>query len=139
MANTTAELARDIAEMPPLEYARLVTRLLLGVMYLSHSLLMSGVFGLEHVSHHFGLIGLPAWLAYATTAGELAGAVLLMAGVAVGQVALGLMPLLAAAAALHWASGIGATFGVAIYFAVALAGQGLLAGWTGPAAPMEDG
>ena len=138
MANTTAERVRDIAEMPPLEFVRLVTRLLLGVMYFSHSLLMSGVFGLEHASHHFGLIGLPAWLAYATTAGELAGATLLIAGLYVRQVALGLMPLLAAAAALHWVSGVGATFGSAIFFIVALCAQGLLVGWTGPAAPTED-
>ncbi len=130
--------ARNIGELPALAYAVLMTRVGLGVMYLGHVLIMSGVLGLEHASHHLASIGLPAGLAYLVTAAELAGGVLLLAGLYARQVAIALIPLLLAAAWLHLATGMGASIEFAIYFVVTFAGQGLLAGWTAPAAPAED-
>ena len=137
MANMV-ERAGGIAELEPLAFAVLVTRVGLGMMYLSHALLMSGVFGLEHASHHLGVIGLPAWCAYAMTAGELIGGALLIAGLFVRRVAIALAPLLIGAALLHWASGVGASIGFAVYFVLSFAGQGLLAGWAAPVAPAEE-
>jgi putative oxidoreductase len=115
-----------------------MTRIGLGMMYLAHALMMSGLLGLEHASHYLGSIGLPAWLAYAMTAAELVGAALLLASVYVRQVAIALVPFLVGAALLHLATGIGASIGFAIYFLVTFAGQGLLAGWTAPAGRGEE-
>ena len=132
MVNIAAR-GRDIADMEPLAYALLMARVGVGLMYLGHALMMSGVLGLEHASHYLASIGLPAWLAYAMTLGEVVGGALLLAGLFVRPIALGLLPLLIAAAALHFCTGVGASLGFACYFLLNLAGQGLLAGWTPPA------
>ena len=125
---TSVERVGGIAAMPPLAYA--------AAMYVGHALMMSGVLGLEHGAHYLHSIGLPAWLPMTT--GELAGGALLLTGVYVRHVAIALTPLLVGAGLLHLATGIGASIGFALYFGVTLAGQGLLAGWTAPAAPAEE-
>ena len=131
MVNIAAR-GRDIADFEPLAYALLMARVGVGLMYLGHVVMVCAVLGLEHASHYLASIGLPAWLAYAMTLGELVGSTLLLAGLFVRPIALGMLPLLMAAAALHFFTGVGASFGFAVYFLLTLAGQGLLAGWTPP-------
>jgi putative oxidoreductase len=125
MANTVSKMP-DIADLPPLAYAVLVTRIGLGLMYLGHAAMM------------WAVLGLADWWSYAMTAAEIAGGVLLLAGLYVRQVAIALIPLLLGTAIAHVATGSGATLGFAAYFVTVLAGQALLAGWAGASPIVEN-
>ncbi|MDI6835069.1 MAG: DoxX family protein [Rhizobiaceae bacterium] len=85
-------------------YAGLVLRLSLGLMYLSHSILLKFVtYGLDGTAKFFVNVGLPGWLAHLTFAAEAAGGVLLVLGIQTRWVALALTPALAGA--IIWVHG----------------------------------
>jgi putative oxidoreductase len=86
-------------------YAALALRVSLGVMFIAHALLKILVFTLPGTAQFFDSVGFPGWSAYLVTAAELIGGVLLIAGVCSRWVALGLVPVLLGAAAVHWANG----------------------------------
>jgi len=86
------------------DYAALVLRLSLGLMYLSHSILLKFLtYGLDGTAKFFVNVGLPGWLAYLTFAAEAAGGVLLVLGIQTRWVALALTPALAGA--IIWVHG----------------------------------
>ena len=119
-------------------YGALVLRLALGVMYLTHSVVLKWLtFTLPGTAQFFESIGLPGVLAYVVFVAEAAGGLLLVAGVAVRVTALALTPILAGAIWVH--SGNGWVFSnpgggweyplflIAMSLAVALLGPGAAA------------
>jgi putative oxidoreductase len=86
-------------------YAALLLRVSLGVMFIAHALLKILVFTLPGTAQFFDSAGFPGWAAYPVTAAELIGGVLLIAGVYSRWIALGLVPVLLGAAAVHWDNG----------------------------------
>ena len=80
-------------------------RVSLGVMWIAHALLKLLVFTLPGTASYFDSIGLPGVLAYPVFAIELLGGVALVLGVYARQVALALVPIMAAAAWVHHANG----------------------------------
>lgn len=86
-------------------YAALLLRLTLGVAFIAHGLLKVLVFTVPGTVQFFGSLGLPAFVAYATIAAELAGGALLILGVYSRWVALALVPILLGAAWAHWGNG----------------------------------
>ena len=87
-------------------YAALVLRVTLGVMYIAHSLVLKYfVFTLPGTAQFFESLGLPAALAYLTFWAELAGGILLVAGIGTRWVAIGLIPVLAGATWVHAGNG----------------------------------
>jgi len=86
-------------------YAALLLRLTLGVAFVAHGLLKVLVFTVPGTVQFFGSLGLPAFVAYATIAAELAGGALLILGVYSRWVALALVPILLGAAWAHWGNG----------------------------------
>lgn len=81
-------------------------RVSLGVMYLTHSLVLKlFTFGLAGTAGYFASIGLPPALAYLVFAAEAVGGVLLLANVATGWVSLALIPVLAGAFWVHAGNG----------------------------------
>jgi putative oxidoreductase len=88
-------------------YAALLLRLLLGIMFLAHGVVLKLLtFGLPGTAAFFRGVGLPGWLAYATFAAEAAGGVLLVLGVQARWVAPALSPiLLGAVFAVHLPNG----------------------------------
>jgi putative oxidoreductase len=86
-------------------YAALILRLALGTMFVAHALLKLFVFTLPGTVQFFESLGLPGVLAYATFAAELAGGVLLIAGVGTRWVAAALVPVLLGAAWVHSGNG----------------------------------
>jgi len=87
------------------DMAALVLRLGLGAMFIAHGLLKVLVFTLPGTVQFFDAVGFPGWLAYPVTFMELAGGVLLVAGVGTRWVALALLPVLFGATAVHWGNG----------------------------------
>jgi len=64
------------------EFATFLLRVTLGIMYLSHSVVLKlATFGLAGTAGFFVSVGLPGWLAYVTFAAEAVGGVLLVLGV----------------------------------------------------------
>ena len=86
-------------------YAALMLRLALGTMFVAHALLKLFVFTLPGTVQFFESLGLPGVLAYATFAAELAGGLLLIAGVGTRWVAAALVPVLIGAAWVHSGNG----------------------------------
>jgi putative oxidoreductase len=86
-------------------YAALILRLTLGGMFLSHGLLKLFVFTPAGTAGYFSSLGLPGWLGYATMAAEIAGGVLLIAGVQTRRVSLALIPVLLGALWVHSGNG----------------------------------
>jgi putative oxidoreductase len=87
-------------------YAALLLRLALGIMFLSHSLVLKlFVFTLEGNAQFFASIGLPAALGYVVFAAEAVGGVLLILGVQSRWVALALLPILLGAVWVHAPNG----------------------------------
>lgn len=82
-------------------YAALLLRVSLGVLFLAHGLLKVFVFTIPGTVQFFASLGLPSIAAYATIAGEIVGGLLLIAGIATRYVALGLVPLLVGATLTH--------------------------------------
>lgn len=73
--------------------AAFLLRVSLGVMYLTHSVLLKLLtFGLAGTAGFFMSVGLPGWLAYATFAAEAIGGTLLVLGLYTRLVAVALIP-----------------------------------------------
>jgi putative oxidoreductase len=75
-------------------YAALLLRVGLGVLALAHGLLKVVVFGMPGTVGFFGSLGLPAFMAYAVVALELAGGTALVLGWQTRWAALAMVPLL---------------------------------------------
>lgn len=80
-------------------------RLGLGVMWISHALLKWFVFTLPGTARFFASVGYPGFLAYPVFAAELLGGLALVLGLYARQVALALVPIMAAAAWVHLPNG----------------------------------
>jgi putative oxidoreductase len=90
--------------------AATILRIALGVMFLSHSLILKlYVFTLAGNAAFFEKLGLPAWMGYATFFAEAIGGVPLILGVQTRWVAAALLPILVGAVWAH--SGNGWMFG----------------------------
>ncbi len=77
------------------DLAAFILRISLGIMYLSHSILLKIMtFGFAGTASFFVKVGLPSWLAYVTIFAELFGGILLVLGVRARWVALSLSPAL---------------------------------------------
>ena len=87
------------------ETAALLLRLGLGTMFIAHGLLKVMVFTLPGTVGFFEQVGFPGWLAYAVTFAEIGGGILLIAGIAVTQVSVALLPVLLGALYVHWGAG----------------------------------
>lgn len=85
--------------------ATLLLRISLGVMFISHGLLKIMVFTLPGTAQFFASQGFPGWAAYPVTFLEIAGGVLLIAGVATRSVAMVLVPILLGALYVHVGNG----------------------------------
>ena len=86
--------------------AATILRIALGVMFLSHSLILKlYVFTLAGNAQFFQSLGLPAWFGYATFFAEAIGGVLLVLGVQTRWVAAALLPILAGAVWAHSGNG----------------------------------
>ena len=117
------------------QYAALILRVSLGVMYVAHSLILKYfTFTLPGTAQFFASLGLPPLLAYATFWAELIGGALLIAGIGTRWVSLLLVPVLAGATWVHAGNGwvFSAANGgweyplflIAVSFAAALLGDG---------------
>ena len=87
------------------DYAALVLRLGLGIMFLAHGLLKVLVFTLPGTAGFFESVGFPGWTAYLVTFAEIGGGLLLIAGVAVRAVSIALIPVLLGALYVHFGAG----------------------------------
>ena len=86
-------------------YAALILRVSLGIMFIAHGLMKVFVFTLPGTAQFFAKVGFPGWTAYPVTALEIAGGLLLMAGVYSRVVAAVLIPVLIGAATVHLGNG----------------------------------
>jgi putative oxidoreductase len=87
-------------------YAALLLRLALGVMFLSHSLVLKlFVFTLAGNAEFFASLGLPPALGYVVFAAEAVGGLMLVLGVQSRWVALALLPVLLGAVWVHAPNG----------------------------------
>ncbi len=90
---------------PTAPYGAFLLRVSLGVMFIAHALLKVFVFTVPGTVQFFEGLGLPAALAYATIAAELAGGALLVLGVGTRWVAAALVPILLGATWAHIGNG----------------------------------
>ena len=74
-------------------------------MSLAHGLLKVFVFTLPGTVGFFEQVGFPGWTAYAVVLLEIVGGLMLLAGVAVRQVAIALVPILLGATYVHLGNG----------------------------------
>ena len=88
-----------------IDFAALLLRSALGVMFIAHALLKYLVFTPAGTVQFFESLGLPGPFAYATIAAELVGGVLLVVGAYTRTVALALLPILLGAAWAHSGNG----------------------------------
>ena len=86
-------------------YAALLLRVALGTMFIAHGLLKVLVFTVPGTVGFFESLGLPAVLAYATIAGEIAGGAALIVGFQVRWVSIALVPILLGAWWVHAGNG----------------------------------
>jgi putative oxidoreductase len=86
-------------------YAILVLRVSLGVMFLAHALLKYFVFTLPGTAQFFASIGLPGALGYVTFGAELVGGTLVIAGGGTRIVSIALIPILLGATWAHAGNG----------------------------------
>lgn len=87
------------------DYAALVLRLALGVMFLTHGLLKLFVFTLPGTAGFFASVGFPGWTAYLVTPVEVLAGLALIAGFQTRWVALAGVPVLLGALAVHAGNG----------------------------------
>src|SRR2546429_864643 len=87
------------------DYAALLLRLALGMLFVAHALLKYFVFTPAGTEQFFVSVGFPGFLAYVTIAGELVGGALLLLGVQTRIVALALIPVLLGATWVHAGNG----------------------------------
>ncbi|MDB5368147.1 MAG: DoxD-like family protein [Rhodospirillales bacterium] len=111
--------------------AALLLRLLLGVASLAHAGLKLFTFTMAGTIAFYAQLGLPAFAAYATVAGELIGGVFLIAGVLPRLVAVAQLPILLGAIWVHAGNGWvfnaqGGGWEYPAFWAGALLVQGLL-------------
>ncbi len=86
--------------------AATLLRVSLGVMYLTHSIVLKVLtFGFAGTAGYFASLGLPGFTAYLVIAAEAIGGALLLANVATGWVSAGLLPVLAGALWVHSGNG----------------------------------
>lgn len=86
--------------------AAFVLRVSLGLMYLSHALVLKvSTFGMSGTVQFFESLGLPGWTAYATVFAETLAGILLLLGIGSRYVALALTPVLLGALAVHAGNG----------------------------------
>ena len=88
-----------------IENATFLLRVALGCMALAHGLLKIFVFTIPNAIGFFEQLGLPGWLVYVVIFIEVVGGLLLLAGVAVRQVAIALVPVLLGATYAHFGNG----------------------------------
>lgn len=89
----------------PAEYGITLLRISLGLMWISHALLKLLVFSLPGTAQFFASVGIPGMFAYPVFAAELAGGLALLLGLYARQVALALVPIMAAATWVHLPNG----------------------------------
>lgn len=94
-----------MSESQNVAYAALILRLALGTMLIAHGLLKVLVFTIPGTVQFFISVGLPGALAYAVIALELAGGILVLAGVATRWASLALVPVMLGALSVHWGNG----------------------------------
>jgi putative oxidoreductase len=87
------------------EHGALILRLALGTMFIAHAGLKYFVFTLPGTAQFFQSLGLPAVLAYFTFWAELAGGVLILAGLYGRWASAALIPILLGAAWAHAGNG----------------------------------
>ena len=87
------------------DYAALVLRLSLGVMFVAHGLLKLLVFGLAGTAGFFESIGFPGWTAYLVAPAEVLIGIALILGVYSRLVALASLPILGGALWVHAGNG----------------------------------
>ena len=87
------------------EIGALVLRVSLGVVMIAHGLLKVMVFTLPGTAQFFESVGFPGWTAYPVTIVEIAGGLLLIAGLWTRQVAIALIPVLLGATSVHFGAG----------------------------------
>lgn len=87
------------------QYGTTLLRVSLGVMWIAHALLKWFVFTLPGTAQFFASVGLPGLLAYPVFAAELLGGFALVFGLYARQVSLALVPIMAAAAWVHFPNG----------------------------------
>lgn len=87
------------------DLAAALTRMALGVMYLSHAALKIWVFTLPGTVRFFATAGFPGWTAYPVVIAELVGGLMLLVGWHVRWVAICLVPILLGAIFVHSANG----------------------------------
>jgi len=104
--NTTALYASKASAAPDTsEHGLTLLRAALGIMWIAHALLKLLVFSLPGTAQFFASVGFPGWMAYPVFVLELAGGVALLLGLYARQVALLLVPVMAAAAWVHLPNG----------------------------------
>lgn len=87
-------------------HATALLRISLGLMFLSHSILLKlATFGMTGTVGFFVSVGLPAWLAYVTVTAEIAGGLMLVLGIGTRAAALVLSPILLGAWYVHAGNG----------------------------------
>jgi putative oxidoreductase len=90
----------------PADYAALLLRVSLGVMFLAHGLVLKVLtYTPAGTAAYFESIGYPAALAYLVILAEIAGGLMLIAGVWVRAVSLALVPVLIGATVQHLPAG----------------------------------
>jgi putative oxidoreductase len=83
-----------------------ILRITLGVMFLTHSVLLKVItYGFDGTTQFFASIGLPAAVAYLTIFAEAIGGALLVLGIGTRIVALALIPILVGATWVHIGNG----------------------------------
>lgn len=89
----------------PGQYGVALLRVSLGTMWIAHALLKLLVFTLPGTAQFFASVGYPSFLAYPVFVLELLGGTALVLGIYARQVALALVPIMAAAALVHVPNG----------------------------------
>lgn len=116
----------------PADYAALLLRISLGVMFLAHGLLLKVMtFGLAGTAGYFESIGYPALFAYLVILAEIVGGLMLIFGAYVRVVSLALLPVLIGATLEHLSAGWmftapGGGWEFPVFWSVALVVQALL-------------
>lgn len=87
------------------DYGVMLLRVSLGLMWIAHALLKLLVFTLPGTAAFFNSVGFPGFLAYPVFTAEILGGLALVLGVYARQVSLALVPIMAAAAWVHFPNG----------------------------------
>mgnify|MGYP001813135021 CR=1 FL=1 len=87
------------------EYAALILRITLGIIFVAHGLLKIMVFTLPGAAGFFESVGFPGWMAYVVAYAEVGGGLLLISGFAVRAVSIALIPILLGATYVHFGAG----------------------------------